>query len=300
MVAALGVMAPTASAADTHGYTVPGPAPAAVAAPGKTTLAYSVTAPAGGGVSTFALHRSRTINQNVIVGLALGMVVADDGVDADTPTLTVTGTRLDGPGTLSALPVPAIAGVRRGCIRNGEVTWGAEPTYQLQLGAGQTTRILVDVTLPAGGYLDDPALELTPRAWQPTASEPAGTVGDPVQIIVPRSSGRTDSIRFTAIKSGARQLLAGAVSPARPGQRVQIIGRPVKRASQAAAYDRLPAALGKTVKRQRILAKTTTDANGGFDIAVTLPTRMAVLARTTSGQAGVTTAGASCPLVLRP
>ncbi len=294
----LGSVAPSASAADTYGYGVPGPVPTAVAAPGKTTLAYSVTPPAGGGVSTFTLHRSRTINQNVIVGLALGMVVADDGVDPDTPTLTVTGARLDGPGTLTALPIPAIAGIRRGCIRNGELTWGAEPGYQLQLRPGETTRILVDVSIPAGGYVDDPALELTPRAWQPNASSPAGAVGGPVQIIVPRSSGRTDSIRFTAVKSGARQRLAGTVSPARRGQRVQIIGRPVTKASQAAAYHRLPAALGSTVKRQRILATTTTDAQGGFDIAVKLPSRMAVLARTTRGQAGITTAGASCPLVL--
>ncbi len=240
-MAALAAAAPTAASADTYGYGAPGPAPAAVAAPGSATLAYTVTAPAGGGVSTFSLRRSGVPTTPVIVGMALAWCSPTTApAPADTPTLTVTGARLDGPGALTAPARPPRSLASAGAASATAQPPGrrAELPAPARTGRKHPHPRRRRHSRPRG-YFKDPALQLTPTAWQPAASDPAGAAGEPVQIVVPRSSGRADNFRFTAIKDGGRQRLGGIVWPNRRGQRVQIIGLPVTKATQAGVYDRL-------------------------------------------------------------
>jgi hypothetical protein len=300
----VGAAAAPAVGAESLGYSTAGVSPIAVSAPGDATFAFTVTAPPGGASSTFVLHGGPTPETLP----ALPKNVADDGTGGTAvPTLDVKGARLDGPGTLGGLARTMELNERAACVRDGVLSWGSDLSYRLNLPAGQTTRILVDVTVPAGLAARSAGLQLTPFAWQPIApaiddlAAPAGAAGDPLLSEISRAPGGADqvSLKSTKLANGLVKL-TGTIRPVRQGQRIQIVGRPVKKKEQASPYFLLSTALGSTGKSQRVLAEARTNAAGNWHVNLKLDTRTALVARTTKGNAPLTTRGASCPLVLKP
>ncbi|MBO9533136.1 MAG: hypothetical protein J7513_09210 [Solirubrobacteraceae bacterium] len=305
-VLALSVVAPAARGAESLGFSDAGVTPAAVAAPGNATVAFVVTAPAGGNTTTFTVRPPALGRVGNNVGHPKGWRRAEDGTGSPgVPSLNVKGARLDGPGTLIEGARTMEAYSRAGCVRDGVGTWGSTMWFRLDLPAGQTTRVLVDVTLPRGLAGRSPILELTPTAWQPAVPPvndlafPIGAKGAGLQVPVPRSSGVSDVVTLERLpgKHGIQQL-SGVVFPARAGQRVEVVGRSARKASRVWAYFALDNILRNTITDQRVLAEATTDANGRWHANAKLAGRTTFVARTTKGLKGQSTRGASCPLTL--
>ncbi len=312
----------SAAAADSDGFAIEGAggAPSAVApggpiaAPGATTVAFTVAAPAGAASTVLRINGNPGLPEPGLLLPVKGATTAFSGFADDEragavrqPTVRIRRVRLDGPGALNGLPQTSEA-YYLDCVRDGLAIWGQQPSYQLQLAGGQSTRLLIDVDVPAGLATRQAGLTLTPTAWSSTVPATntvgaGGTPGQPLSVTIPRRSG-ADAVSLVSKQRGGASALSGTVQPARKGAVVEIVARAFPRPKPSGTrpnpFNELATALQAKAPGQRRLARVRTDADGDWSARVVLTARSTVVARTLTGKPGASTAGASCPLVLRP
>ena len=208
------------------------------------------------------------------------------------------------PASLDSRAVPD-----RVCLRGGyfgPYSAGASATHAVQVDAGQTVDVVATVDVVPGLYgvpagvtvrssgvdqIRQPIAVPVEDLAVPAAASPSFTID------LPRAGPVHDQV-FLRLgpRAGKRVRLRGGIFPPRAGVAVQIAGRRTPNTSsegEVLGNERIATApIGSSMRH---FAYATTDVNGRWATWVTLPPRIAVVART-AADPGVTLGGASCGL----
>lgn len=199
-------------------------------------------------------------------------------------------------------------------------SWKHSYYRSIQVDPEQTVDVVATIDVPAG--LAVMPAGVTVSASQITVSDrtyPVPTPADPLPLApspdIPAVATRAASTSFTIAlprtgpahdvvtlvlgardRAGKRVRLRGSVFPPRASAVVEIAGRRtpnVRQGGEVLGYEDI--ATAPIGPRMRYFGEAKTDANGRWAAWVTLPPRVAVVARTTEVP-GVTLGGASCGL----
>lgn len=187
------------------------------------------------------------------------------------------------------------------CSRGGYRWTGGYGRHAVHVGAGQSIDVVATLDVPAGLHGVQAAVTILSSplttTFDPWTGAPVAPDASPILLPLPRVGPAGDQVSLAlARRSGERVRLSGVVLPRRPGVTVEIAGRRtpnIFEGGEVLGHERIAMApIGPSMRR---FGSATTNADGVWRAWVTLPPRVAVVART-AAEPGVTLGGASCGL----